>query len=136
MQASGREVAEVLSRRKGQHQRAEDLRRAVERRLRLRRLSHDPAVSHDRCTPGFCHVNPKVVCRVRTCALTRNQERGRPLFNVLKMCFGACIPLYKSLAVFSGGNIEFTLDNQSSAHDLSARQRHGGALHACVKSTL
>lgn len=60
MQASGREVAEVLSRRKGQHQRAEDLRRAVERRLRLRRLSHDPTVSHDRCTPGFRHVKPKL----------------------------------------------------------------------------
>ncbi|KAK9907490.1 hypothetical protein WJX75_004677 [Coccomyxa subellipsoidea] len=49
--ASGKGVAEILSRRKGQHQRAEDLRRAVERRLRLRRLSHDPAVSHERfCT--------------------------------------------------------------------------------------
>ena len=47
-QAHGKEVAAVLDRRKMQHQKAEDLRRAVERRLRLRRLSHDPAVSHDR----------------------------------------------------------------------------------------
>ncbi|CAL8469784.1 g9326 [Coccomyxa elongata] len=50
IKAHGKEVAEVLDRRKVQHQKAEDLRRAVERRLRLRRLSHDPAVSHDR----FC----------------------------------------------------------------------------------
>ncbi len=48
MQAHGREVAEVLDRRKGLHQKAEDPRRAVERRLRLRRLIHDPAVSHNR----------------------------------------------------------------------------------------
>lgn len=48
LQAHGKEAAEVLDRRKVQHQKAEDLRRAVERRLRLRCLSHDPAVSHDR----------------------------------------------------------------------------------------
>jgi hypothetical protein len=41
-------VLEVLSRRKAQREREADLQKAVERRLGLRRLSQDPALSHDR----------------------------------------------------------------------------------------
>ena len=39
----------MLDRRKRQKEREEDLQTAVERRLRLRRLSRDPAIAHDRC---------------------------------------------------------------------------------------
>ena len=42
-------MLKVLSSRKAQHEREADLRKAGERRLGLRRLSQDPALSHDRC---------------------------------------------------------------------------------------
>ena len=48
MQVYGQEVREVLARRRQEHDKAEDLRRALERRLRLRRLNKDPVLSHDR----------------------------------------------------------------------------------------
>ena len=48
MQVHGQEVRDVLARRRQEHDKAEDLRRALERRLRLRRLNKDPALSHDR----------------------------------------------------------------------------------------
>jgi len=38
----------VLAERRLQHDKSEDLRRALERRLRLRRLNKDPALTHDR----------------------------------------------------------------------------------------
>ena len=46
---AGQQVLDVLDRRKAQREREEDLQKAAERRLRLRRLSRDPAISHDRC---------------------------------------------------------------------------------------
>ena len=48
MQVHGQEVRDVLARRRQEHDKAEDLRRALERRLRLRRLNKDPILSHDR----------------------------------------------------------------------------------------
>ncbi len=109
---------------------AQSCREAAAPEEALSRPNSLPRQVHTRISP--CET--KVVCRVRPCTLT--QERGKPLSNVFKMCFGVCIPLKNCFAVFSGGGIELTQDNQSSAHDLSARKRHGGALHACVKSTL
>lgn len=49
-QAHGQQVQQALTRRQREHDKSEDLRRALERRLRLRRLNRDPALSHDRCT--------------------------------------------------------------------------------------
>ena len=48
MQVHGQEVRDVLARKRQEHDKAEDLRRALERRLRLRRLNKDPILSHDR----------------------------------------------------------------------------------------
>ena len=48
---AGQLVLDVLDRRKQQKEREGDLQKAVERRLRLRRLLRDPAISHDRCSP-------------------------------------------------------------------------------------
>ena len=47
-QGSGAAILDLLQQRREQQQKAEELRHAVERRLRLRRLASDPAVSHDR----------------------------------------------------------------------------------------
>ncbi|CAL5229048.1 g12297 [Coccomyxa viridis] len=52
IEAHGLEVRRALAERRQQHDKAEDLRRALERRLRLRRLSKDPALSHER----FCRA--------------------------------------------------------------------------------
>ena len=41
-------MQEVLDRRRAQREREQDLQKAAERRLRLRRLSRDPVLSHDR----------------------------------------------------------------------------------------
>ena len=49
----------MLARRRQEHDKAEDLRRALERRLRLRRLNQDPVLSHDRsaCSTRSAHIS-------------------------------------------------------------------------------
>jgi hypothetical protein len=48
LQAEGGRVLELLRERSEREQQAERLRAAAERRLRLRRLARDLAISHDR----------------------------------------------------------------------------------------
>ena len=75
LQAHGAQAQQVLAERRQQHDKSEDLRRALERRLRLRRLNKDPALSHNRSAFASRLFTQNVACDMLKKADYR--ERGR-----------------------------------------------------------
>ena len=74
MQMHGQEVRDVLARRRQEHDKAEDLRRALKRRLRLRRLNKDPVLSHDR---SALSILQRTCVRVATQCLSNYCQASR-----------------------------------------------------------
>ena len=89
MQVHGQEVRDVLAKRRQEHDKAEDLRRALERRLRLRRLNKDPVLSHDR---SVCSTRLRArVCEA--CLVPFESCQASRLFSSLP-CIGLIMPDY------------------------------------------